>query len=321
MKSSRPGSAHWRSSKRSTVVPCSAIRSKKMRQAANRSSRPPPAPARGRGASAAPARPSAGPPRRARIRRRWPRLARGWWPRRRPPARPAAPPDHLAEGPERDALAVRGRAAPVPPDRLADAVDVLLELPGQAALADAARPGDRDEAGPPVAAGRGDGRSLSRRSSSSRPTNGGSGRSERPWPPRWATTRSARHAGDGAALPLRTCSPGLLEGDRRARPRACVASPTRTVPGWRRRLEAAAVLTRSPATMPWFVAPRVTAASPVRTPARAWIAGAQHPDRVDQLQRGADGPLGVVLAGRRRAPDGHHRVADELLHRAAVAAR
>ena len=25
--------------------------------------------------------------------------------------------------------------------------------------------------------------------------------------------------------------------------------------------------------MPWFVAPIVTAASPVRTPARAWIAG------------------------------------------------
>ena len=53
----------------------------------------------------------------------------------------------------------------------------------------------------------------------------------------------------------------------------CVASPTRTTPGaaadWRRD----AVLTRSPATMPSFVAPIVTAASPVRTPARARMPG------------------------------------------------
>ena len=80
------------------------------------------------------------------------------------------------------------------------------------------------------------------------------------------------------------------------------------------------MLTRSPATMPWFVAPSVTAASPVRTPARAWIAGPEAPDRVDELERRPDGPLGVVLVGGRRAPDGHHRVADELLDRAAVAA-
>ena len=52
-------------------------------------------------------------------------------------ARP--PPDHLAERPERDPLAVRRAPAAVPVDRLADPVDVLLELPGEPALADAAR--------------------------------------------------------------------------------------------------------------------------------------------------------------------------------------
>ena len=41
MKSSNPGSAHWRSSKTITMVPCSAIRSKKARHAANSSSRSP----------------------------------------------------------------------------------------------------------------------------------------------------------------------------------------------------------------------------------------------------------------------------------------
>ena len=46
-------------------------------------------------------------------------------------ARAAA--DHLAQRPERDALAVGRAAALVPPDRLDQAVDVLEELPGQAA--------------------------------------------------------------------------------------------------------------------------------------------------------------------------------------------
>ena len=70
--------------------------------------------------------------------------------------------------------------------------------------------------------------------------------------------------------------------------------------------------------MPWFVAPSVTAASPVRTPARAWSPGCSAAHGVDQLERGADGALGVVLVRDRRAPDRHDRVADELLDGAAV---
>ena len=75
--------------------------------------------------------------------------------------------------------------------------------------------------------------------------------------------------------------------------------------------------------MPCPSAPSVTAASPVSTPARAAKLG--RPDLVaerrhggDQVERCAHGPLGVVLGRRRRAPDRHHRVADELLDRAAV---
>ncbi len=49
-------------------------------------------------------------------------------------------------------------------------------------------------------------------------------------------------------------------------------------------------------------------------------ARAEDADRVDQLEAGPHGSLGVVLVGRRGAPDGHHRVADELLDGAAVAA-
>jgi hypothetical protein len=42
-------------------------------------------------------------------------------------------------------------------------------------------------------------------------------------------------------------------------------------------------------------------------------------DRGDQVKGHPDGALGVVLRGRRRAPDRHNRVADELLDGAAVA--
>ena len=67
-------------------------------------------------------------------------------------AGPAA--DHLAERPEGDPVAVGRRAAVVPPDPLDDAVDVLLELPGEPALADAGRPGDGHQPRPAIAARR-----------------------------------------------------------------------------------------------------------------------------------------------------------------------
>ena len=44
----------------------------------------------------------------------------------------------------------------------------------------------------------------------------------------------------------------------------------------------------------------------------------QRGDRRDELERCAYGPLRVVLGRHRRAPDRHHRIADELLDRAAV---
>ena len=132
----------------------------------------------------------------------------------------------------------------------------------------------------------------------------------------------ARHAGTGAALPLSTLLAGRLEGDRPLPRRA--GSPRRPArcPGAATDCSRAAVLTRSPATMPWSVAPMVTAASPVSTPARAWtVAGLAPSARTASTSSsaGADGALGVVLVGGRRAPDGHHGVADELLDRAAVA--
>ena len=81
------------------------------------------------------------------------------------------------------------------------------------------------------------------------------------------------------------------------------------------------MFTRSPATIPWSLAPRVTAASPVSDAGACLDPRAEGPHGVDQLEGRPDRALRVVLVGDRRAPDGHDRVADELLDRAAVAAR
>ena len=150
------------------------------------------------------------------------------------------------------------------------------------------------------------------------PTNGASSRSSRPRPPRSATTRSARHAATGAALPLRTCSPagsnamaplgralGRLAHEHGARRRHRL-EPRRGVDEVARdhalvgRADGHRRLTRE-------------------HPAARLDARTQGPHRVDELQGGADRALGVVLVRDRRAPHGHHRVADELLDRAAVA--
>ena len=59
----------------------------------------------------------------------------------------------------------------------------------------------------------------------------------------------------------------------------------------------------------------------MRTPARACeeaCPGVDPADLVDDLERCANRPLGVVFVGDRRPPDGHHRVADELLDDAAM---
>ena len=155
MKSSRPSSAHWRSSKTRTTTPCSATRSKKTRQAAKSDSRS------GRSSASLASSPSSWS-RRGSIQRRsvssGTRSAsvRGQLGRARPglvrlgDAGPAA--DHLGERPEADPFAVRRGAALVPVDDLGHAVHVLLELPDQPALADPALADDRDQAWTPLGA-------------------------------------------------------------------------------------------------------------------------------------------------------------------------
>ena len=150
MKSSRPASACWRSSKTITTGAAAASRSKNVRQAPKSCSGPaalgldPEEGEEGRLDPAPLVR--VGDMRRdglgdlATRRRLVVRLEE------------AGPrPDHLAEGPERDPLAVGGAAPFVPEGILGEPVDVLEELPGKPRLADPGLAGDRDVARPTLA--------------------------------------------------------------------------------------------------------------------------------------------------------------------------
>ena len=230
----------------------------------------------------------------------------------------AGPPaDHLAERPERDSVAVGGRPAAMPVDVVDEAVDVLLELPGEPALADPARPRHRDEARPPVASGRTEHvleqaellvPSDERRLGQVRPTLATA----------LGDDPQRAPGGDGGALALERLVADRLERDRRRRrPMGRVADEHPAGQG--DRLEARGGVDQ-------VAGDHALVRRAERDRGLAGQdAGArldprpEAPDRVDQLEPGPDGPLRVVLLRGRGAPDGHHRVADELLDRPAVA--
>ena len=153
MKSSRPASAHWRSSNRRPTVPVDASRSKNVRQAAEQL-----VATAGRRVADAQQRQHRrlDPASFALVRDVRREHLRDLRPGRLRVVRleeAGARADHLAERPERDPLAVGRRAAVVPPDAFDHAVDVLQELPGEPALADPGLARDRDEPGALLAGG------------------------------------------------------------------------------------------------------------------------------------------------------------------------
>ena len=137
-------------------------------------------------------------------------------------------------------------------------------------------------------------------------------------PLRLLTTRSATHAETGELLALERVLAGRLEGDR-ARCGALGRLAHEHGPGRRDGLQPGGGVDEVAGDHP--LADRAEGhrclagedAGPCLEPCR------ELPDRIDQLEPGANAALGVVLVGDRRAPDGHDRVADELLDRAAVA--
>ena len=274
MKSSRPASAQWRSSNIRTTGPRRGDpleeRAPRREQLLAAAAAPPSKPSRASRARLDPA--ALGPHRRRRSRAtpavtavRVGRLVVGL-----DQAGRAA--DHLAERPEGDAFAVGRRPAAVPVDRVDEPIDVLGRTPApsgscrcrprpmidtrrgrcsravawnsvleQAELVVAADEGRLDLVAAAATAALGD-------------------------DPDGAERRYRRD------LALEHLVAGWLEGDGRIRGLlGLLADKDRARLG--HALEPRRGVDEVACDQPWFVAPTVTAASPVRTPARAWMPG------------------------------------------------
>ena len=265
-KSSRPSSDHWRSSTTKATVPVSASRSKKVRQAANSSVRPPagdsPIPSRTSILGSIQARSVSSGMCCATIAVIAARVASSSSPsvrlaRRRiisPSAQNVTPSPYDGDRPRCH------QTCSTTPSRYFSSSQASRLFPIPAWPTSETRRARRSR---PVAWNC----SLRNRSSSVRPTNGGSRASGRRAPPRSPTTRIARHAGTGAVLPLSSLSPAATNSTAGSAAMR-VASPTSTVPGAATDWSRAAVLTMSPVTIPWPSAPTLTAAAPVSTPTR-----------------------------------------------------
>ena len=231
---------------------------------------------------------------------------------------PGSPTHHLAEGPEGDAVAVRRAAAGVPPDAVEQAIQVLEELPGQASLADAARADDADQARPPLPAGGleevlelaellvpTDERCLERVAAVLAAPLG-----DHPdGPP--GVHRSV--------LALELVLARVLEDDGAGR-RSFGRLADQHRPWLRRRLEPRGGVDEVARHHALVRGADGDGRLAGEDAGARLDAGAQRPDRVDQVEARPDGPLGVILVGERSAPHGHHGVADELLDAAAVLA-
>jgi hypothetical protein len=222
---------------------------------------------------------------------------------------PAA--NHLGQRPERDSLAIRRRTALVPVDGLGEPVDVLLKLPGEAALADPADPGDRDEAWPALPGG--GVKQLLEQSElvvASDERRLEPSRTPGPLPTGHDPPGEPRRDRESLALEQRLA--GRLVGDRRfGRPEGRLADEDGS--GGRRALEARGrvdEVTGDHALVGGTDRDRGLAGQDGRP---GLDRGAERPDGIDELEAGPDSPLGVVLVGERRAPDRHDRIADELL--------
>ncbi len=234
---------------------------------------------------------------------------------------PEALADHLGERPVRDALAEGQAAARVPPDFPGEPVDVVGELEAEARLAHAGRPGDPDQScDAPV-----DGRVEEVLEQAQLRVAADEGTVEAGGPLR------ARNARDHPLSPVQAQRLGLalhrvlarvLVGDRgRGHLTRDVIHEHGARIGGRLHPRGGvdAVADHQPFT---------------RGGERGDLAG-DHPGPcselrrvdllaedvhgLDQLEPRAYGPLGVVLARDRHAPDRHHRVADELLDGAPIA--
>ena len=221
--------------------------------------------------------------------------------------------DHLAERPERDAVAVRKTTAAAPRDETGVVGERALELPDEAALPDAGHADERHELNGAVAASARD-----RVDDQAQLLLAADQRRERARLVRVPELRPCAKRlvdRDGVGLSLRLEDAALAVLDRRlGRAERALADEhgvrvRRLLDPERRRDDVADrdALART--------GDRVHLDDRFTGVDRDLHAG----DRVADRERRADRALGVVLVRDRRAEDGHHGVADVLLERAAEA--
>ena len=228
-----------------------------------------------------------------------------------------AHPDHLRERPVGDAVSIGETAPSVPPRRFQDAVEVLLELPGKPRLPHAGHRDDGDQVRAALVGGRveellgqaelalaSDERRLE--ACGATPTFPCGDDAER---------TPQRHR---LALPLQCMLAGTHVRD------CCFGRALRGVsdkhaPGLRLGLDARSGVDEIAGDHALPFGPDRDGSLPGEHPGASAQCRIEVGDTGDEVERSADGALGVVLLRDGCAPDGHDRVPDELLDRAAVA--
>ena len=316
-KSSRPASAHCTSSKTSTVGDSSASRSKRIRQAEKRFSwspaTPSSSPSRWARRGSTHARSSASRMYSDSESRSLSRAVAG----SSSSAMPQRILHHLRKCPVGDPVPVREAAAAMPERLAGEPVDVFLELPRQPRLADPGDPVDEHELRAALVGGGVE--ELLDESQLAVPTDERrfeAGRAER-------ASRSGDDAErtpqlDRLGLALERVQAGVVVGH------GGLGRPLRRLadehgPGLGRALDPRGRVDEIPCDHALALraeCDRGLAAqhAPARLQGRI-----ERGHRGEQLECRPHGPLRVVLLRDRRAPERHHRVADELLDRAAVA--
>ena len=229
--------------------------------------------------------------------------------------------DHLAERPERDALAVREAPSLVPPDVGDQPVDVFLQLPDQPRLPDPGDPLHGDQVDLPVLGGVVE-QILDQAKLAIAAGEGWLDRGHPAEPPE-ADDPVGPPQVDRRFLALQLERTGRLVGDHRVG-RAHRRLPDEDRAGRRDRLDPRRGVDEIARHHPLMLRPERDRGLAGQDPCpcaqvgRADV-GAEVPDEGRELQGGADGALGVVLVRDRGAPERHHGVSDELLDHAAVA--
>ena len=229
--------------------------------------------------------------------------------------------NHLRQGPVGDALAVGKATSPVPEEEVGEPVHVLVELPRQAALADAGYAGHRHEVSPLL---------LSRAvkqvlHEAKLPATPDERRLET-----FGLERAA-DAGDHAQrlveLRSRRLALELVGAGVGVRDRGIGCPPCRLVhiaaTRWRHGLDPGGSVDPVADDEAFLGRPgRSSLPGHDSDPGgelEVRVLGAEGGDCGHELEPCADGSFGIVLLCRRHAPDRHHGVADELLDDTAVA--